>query len=124
MGRSLRTAAMRLPGHSCMVSMIVRTEDSLYADAATDSSTSELLYVAQDLTQTSDFVPITWDVASITGENWIANGTLGNGTAAGSLTINPDKYLKVLPLTASLLKDNNTAVSGFAMFATQLSTLR
>lgn len=66
----------------------------------------------------ANVTPLTWDLASITSECWIANATFVNGTAAGSLFIEQNNALGVLPFTR--IAYVNGSVSGFALFASQL----
>jgi hypothetical protein len=62
---------------------------------------------------------MTFDLASITGENWIVNGSFPNGTEAGSLFIRDDTLaIGVMPYAA--VGNINGTVTGFALFATQL----
>ncbi|EOD50573.1 Glycoside hydrolase family 12 [Neofusicoccum parvum] len=82
---------------------------------------SRLLYITQTPDDSeNNIAPVTWDLPSITGENWVVNATFANGTGAGSLYIRPeeDNAVGVLPM-ASISKINGT-VTGFALFATQL----
>lgn len=79
------------------------------------------LYIAEDPDNDSfDLDPLTWDLPSITGENWIVNATFSNGTSAGLLYIRPEANyaLGVLPITRAAYI--NGTVTGFALFATQL----
>ncbi|KAI9933909.1 hypothetical protein MW887_004981 [Aspergillus wentii] len=80
-----------------------------------------LLYITQTPDDnTANLTPVSWNLPSITDENWIVNGSFVNGTSAGSLYIKPeDNYcLGLLPMArASQL---NGTVSGFALFASQL----
>ncbi|KAJ5152635.1 uncharacterized protein N7482_009113 [Penicillium canariense] len=80
-----------------------------------------LLYITEDPND-SDFnlTPLLWNLASITGENWIANATFSNGTSAGCMYImsEHDYAVGVLPLTRAAYV--NGTVSGFALFASQL----
>ncbi|KAL4947055.1 hypothetical protein BDW69DRAFT_190549 [Aspergillus filifer] len=86
------------------------------------------LYITQDPTNTTtttnlNLLPLTWDLAAITDENWIANATFPNSTSAGSMYFlqNEDDSnyaVGVLPLTRFAYV--NGTVSGFALFATQL----
>ncbi|KAL4942774.1 hypothetical protein BDV06DRAFT_211594 [Aspergillus oleicola] len=79
------------------------------------------LYITEDPSNNNaNLTPLTWDLASITGENWIANATFANGTSAGSMYFleEEDYAVGVLPLTR--LAYVNGTVSGFALFATQL----
>ncbi|KAL4964355.1 uncharacterized protein BDV14DRAFT_190246 [Aspergillus stella-maris] len=85
------------------------------------------LYITQDPTNTTTsdlaLIPLTWDLAAITDENWIANATFANSTSAGSMYFLQDEddenyAIGVLPL-ARFAYINGT-VSGFALFATQL----
>ncbi|KAJ5691840.1 hypothetical protein N7462_001263 [Penicillium macrosclerotiorum] len=80
-----------------------------------------LLYVAENPENSdANLTPLTWDLASITGECWIANATFVNGTRAGCMYIMPeDEYaVGVLPMTRVAYL--NGTVSGFALFASQL----
>jgi hypothetical protein len=66
-------------------------------------------------------VPLTWDLPSITQQNWIVNATFDNGTSAGSLALLPEKdfAIGVVP-TSSITDNDDILVEGFALFATQL----
>ncbi|KAK0638137.1 hypothetical protein DIS24_g10111 [Lasiodiplodia hormozganensis] len=80
-----------------------------------------LLYITQTPDDTNNnLTPVSWDLPSITGENWIVNATFANGTKAGSLYIRPeeDNAVGVLPMTS--ITNINGTVTGFALFATQL----
>ncbi|KAJ5594711.1 uncharacterized protein N7459_000919 [Penicillium hispanicum] len=79
------------------------------------------LYITQDPTNTdANLIPLKWDLASITGECWIANATFVNGTKAGSMYIMDRKNyaVGVIPITRAAYV--NGTVSGFALFASQL----
>ncbi|KAJ5261096.1 hypothetical protein N7478_011691 [Penicillium angulare] len=81
-----------------------------------------LLYVAENPSnEEANLTPVTWDLASITGECWIANATMVNGTNAGSMYImdKEDYAVGILPQTRAAY--TNGTVSGFALFATQLA---
>lgn len=99
--------------------------------------TPGLLYITEVADESStSLVPITWDIASITSENWVMNGTFANGTEAGSLYIldADNKYIGVAnTTTATATATTSTSaaastsssapehlVTGFALFATQL----
>ncbi|KAJ5116921.1 hypothetical protein N7456_001269 [Penicillium angulare] len=80
-----------------------------------------LLYVAENPSnEEANLTPVTWNLASITGECWIANATFTNGTKAGSMYImdKEDYAVGILPQTRAAYI--NGTVSGFALFATQL----
>ncbi|ORY63279.1 uncharacterized protein BCR38DRAFT_394118 [Pseudomassariella vexata] len=82
-----------------------------------------LLYISQtpdNITTNIQLTPITWDLPSITGENWIVNGTFVNGTTAGSMFIKPEDSNAVGVMNMTRIAYNNTSVTGFALFATQL----
>ncbi|KAJ6076120.1 hypothetical protein N7499_008101 [Penicillium canescens] len=66
----------------------------------------------------ANVTPVTCDLASITGECWIANATFANGTAAGSMFIEKNNTMGVLPITR--IAYVNRTVTGFALFASQL----
>ena len=68
----------------------------------------------------ANLTPLTWDLASITGECWIANATFENGTRAGSMFILEDEDYAVGVLPITRLAYVNSTVSGFALFASQL----
>ena len=76
--------------------------------------------MTQDPAGSSGLTPLTWDLPSITQENWVVNATFDNGTSAGSLALLPEKSyaLGVLPL--SQISKVNGIITGFALFATQL----
>ncbi|KAJ5910628.1 hypothetical protein N7504_005271 [Penicillium tannophilum] len=80
-----------------------------------------LLYISEDPSNTGDnLTPLTWDLAAITDECWIANASYVNGTAAGSMYImDQDDYAVGLLPKAQAAYINGT-VSGFALFASQL----
>ncbi|KAJ5726947.1 hypothetical protein N7493_005974 [Penicillium malachiteum] len=80
-----------------------------------------LLYIAENPSdESANLTPVTWDLASITGECWIANASFVNGTRAGSMYImdHVDYAVGVLPQTRAAYI--NGTVSGFALFASQL----
>lgn len=78
-----------------------------------------LLYITEDPDDsTTNVAPLTWDLASITGECWIANATFVNGTTAGSMFIEQNNTIGVLPITR--IANVNGTVTGFALFASQL----
>lgn len=58
--------------------------------------------------------------ASITSENWIANGTLSNGTSVGSLYLTPGGFQAVGVREEATASSSNETVTGFGLFATQL----
>ncbi|KAJ5767598.1 hypothetical protein N7533_000181 [Penicillium manginii] len=103
------------------------TNATLYAYGTNASSwpvaygqSDGLLYITQDPTATAGLIPLTWDLASITGECWIANATFVNGTKAGSMYIMEQKDYAVGILPQTRVAYLNGTVSGFALFATQL----
>lgn len=57
---------------------------------------------------------------SITSENWVANGTLSNGTSAGSLYLTPGGFQAVGVRQEATASSFNETVTGFGLFATQL----
>lgn len=57
---------------------------------------------------------------SITSENWIANGTLSNGTSVGSLYLTPGGFQAVGVREEATASSFNETVTGFGLFATQL----
>ena len=63
---------------------------------------------------------MSWNLASITDENWVANATYVNGTSAGSLFIRPENNDRVGVLPITRISRFNGTVSGFALFASQL----
>ena len=80
-----------------------------------------LLYIAENPeNKEANLTPVTWDLASITGECWIANATFVNGSKAGSMYImdQEDYSVGILPETRAAYI--NGTVSGFALFASQL----
>lgn len=80
-----------------------------------------LLYVSEDPENTeANLKPVTWDLASITDECWIANATFVNGTKAGSMYIMDHKDYSVGILPVAPAAYINGTVSGFALFATQV----
>ncbi|KAL4934677.1 uncharacterized protein BDV17DRAFT_286360 [Aspergillus undulatus] len=107
-----------------------QTNATLYAYGANSSAwpiaynvDDAHLYITEDPSITSselNLTPLTWDLASITDESWIANATFANGTEAGSMYIlDQENYaVGVLPITR--LAYVNGTVSGFALFASQL----
>ncbi|KAJ0422379.1 hypothetical protein BJY00DRAFT_311100 [Aspergillus carlsbadensis] len=81
------------------------------------------LYITQDpstTTTNASLVPLLWDLASITGECWIANATFVNGTSAGSMYFLEDEDYAVGVLPQTRLAYVNDTVTGFALFASQL----
>ncbi|CAG8920002.1 unnamed protein product [Penicillium salamii] len=103
------------------------TNATIYAYGANASSwpiaygvNDGLLYITEDPTANDGIVPIEWDLASITGECWIANATFVNGTKAGSMYIKPEQNYAVGILPQTRVAYLNGTVSGFALFATQL----
>ncbi|EKG20458.1 Glycoside hydrolase family 12 [Macrophomina phaseolina MS6] len=79
------------------------------------------LYITQNPDDYSaNLAPVTWDLPSITGENWIVNATFANGTSAGSLYLRPESSNAVGLLPMTYITRINGTVSGFALFATQL----
>jgi hypothetical protein len=68
----------------------------------------------------ANLTPLTWDLASITGECWIANASYVNGTAAGSMYIMDQESYAVGLLPQAKAAYINGTVSGFALFASQL----
>ena len=80
------------------------------------------LYVTQTPDDnSSNLSPVSWELPSITSENWVVNGSYVNGTSAGSLTLKPDDgYAVGLMSLANATKTNDTYITGFALFATQL----
>ncbi|KAJ5378128.1 uncharacterized protein N7496_005537 [Penicillium cataractarum] len=80
-----------------------------------------LLYIAEyPSNSNANLTPLTWDLASITGECWIANATFVNGTRAGSMYIMPENEYAVGVLPITRIAYLNGTVSGFALFASQL----
>ncbi|CEJ61598.1 hypothetical protein PMG11_10128 [Penicillium brasilianum] len=80
-----------------------------------------LLYIAEDPSNSNaNLTPLTWDLASITGQCWIANATFNNGTGAGSMYIMPENDYPVGVLPMTRIAYLNGTVSGFALFASQL----
>ncbi|KAJ4408883.1 hypothetical protein N0V82_009613 [Gnomoniopsis sp. IMI 355080] len=69
---------------------------------------------------TAGLVPITWDIGSITSEEWQMNGTLSNGTSAGSLYILPEAFNAVGVRDDAGVSEINGTTTGFGLFATQL----
>jgi hypothetical protein len=78
------------------------------------------LYVTENPEVVSGLTPLTWDLPSITQENWIVNATFDNGTSAGSLALLPEKNYAVGVLPLTQIPKVEGVVSGFALFATQL----
>ncbi|KAL4755144.1 hypothetical protein BDW72DRAFT_164201 [Aspergillus terricola var. indicus] len=79
------------------------------------------LYISEDPSNNdANLVPLTWDLASITGENWIANATFVNGTTAGSMYFLEDEDYAVGVLPLPRLANVKGTVTGFALFASQL----
>lgn len=72
----------------------------------------------EDPTATEGMIPMLWDLASITGECWIANGSFVNGTKAGSMYIKPEQSYAIGILPQTRIAFLNGTVSGFALFAT------
>lgn len=64
---------------------------------------------------------MTWDLPSITGQDWIVNATYDNGTSAVSPALKPgaDYALGLMP-TRNYTNSDDVIVNGFALFATQL----
>lgn len=58
--------------------------------------------------------------AGVTSENWQANATLSNGTAAGSLYIVPEAFNAVGVRDSAGVLEMNGTDTGFALFGTQL----
>jgi hypothetical protein len=80
-----------------------------------------LLYITENPTShPANLIPVTWDLAAITDECWIANATFANGTRAGSMFIESQvgNAVGVLPITR--IADYNGTVTGFGLFASQL----
>lgn len=61
----------------------------------------------------ANLVPVTWDVASITGENWVANATLLNGTSPGSLYIMHEAFDAVGVSNFAAISSLGGKVTGF-----------
>ncbi|KAJ5241676.1 uncharacterized protein N7469_000003 [Penicillium citrinum] len=97
------------------------TNATIYAYGANASSWPIAYGVSdEDPTVTDGILPIEWDLASITGECWIANATFVNGTKVGSMYIKPEQGNAVGILPQTRVAYLNGTVSGFALFATQL----
>ncbi|KXH40780.1 hypothetical protein CSIM01_08508 [Colletotrichum simmondsii] len=124
----LTCASAISPSWNVNVKRKAETNATLYA-YGTNSSSWPIAYGLDDgylyITQTPDdananLVPITWDLPSITGENWKVNGTFVNGTSAGSLTITDSEDNAMgLTQTPQAVTVNQTT-HGWALFATQL----
>ncbi|CAI7589305.1 unnamed protein product [Penicillium palitans] len=116
--------ALASPSHH--VKRSAETNATLYAYGVNASSwpiayglDDGLLYITENPDDSAaNVTPLSWDLASITGECWIANATFVNGTAAGSLFIEQNNTIGVLPYTR--VAYINGTVSGFALFASQL----
>ncbi|KAJ4394819.1 hypothetical protein N0V93_004039 [Gnomoniopsis smithogilvyi] len=105
-----------------------QTDATLYAYGTNSSGwpvsynpIDKLLYIASNANDTTaGLTPITWDIASITSENWQMNGTLSNGTSAGSLYILPEAFNAVGVRDDAGITELNGTTTGFGLFATQL----
>ncbi|KAJ9144625.1 hypothetical protein NKR23_g5995 [Pleurostoma richardsiae] len=123
--------------HACLGSALsirsnvkrgAETNATLYAYGANTSAwpiayglSDGLLYITETPDNAdANLTPLSWDLASITGENWIANATFLNGTSAGSMYILPQENNAVGVLPMARATDVNGTVSGFALFASQL----
>jgi hypothetical protein len=81
------------------------------------------LYITKDPSSTTtntSLVPLTWDLASITDECWIANATFANGTSVGSMYFLEDEDYAIGVLPEPRVAYVNFTVTGFALFASQL----
>ncbi|KKY20769.1 putative glycoside hydrolase family 12 [Phaeomoniella chlamydospora] len=79
------------------------------------------LYITQNPDDSSaNITAVTWDLPSITQENWIVNASFVNGTSAGSLYILPEDDYAIGVLPRTQITEVNGTYSGFALFATQL----
>ncbi|KAK1657679.1 hypothetical protein BDP55DRAFT_734691 [Colletotrichum godetiae] len=124
----LTCASAISPSWNVNIKRKAETNATLYA-YGTNSSSWPVAYGLDDgylyITQTPDdananLAPITWDLPSITGENWKVNATFVNGTSAGSLTISDsDDNAMGLTQTPKAVTVNQTTY-GWALFATQL----
>ncbi|KAJ5931095.1 hypothetical protein N7466_006588 [Penicillium verhagenii] len=80
-----------------------------------------LLYVSEDPSDSNaNLTPLTWDLAAITDECWIANASYVNNSAAGSMYIMDEESYAIGLLPKAKAAYINGTVSGFALFATQL----
>lgn len=58
--------------------------------------------------------------AGITSESWVANGTLTNGTSAGSLYLTPGGFQAVGVREGAAANSSNEYLTGFGLFGTQV----
>lgn len=56
----------------------------------------------------------------ITSENWVANGTLSNGTSVGSLYLTPGGFQAVGVREEAVASSSNESTTGFGLFGTQV----
>ncbi|PYH75565.1 hypothetical protein BO82DRAFT_437316 [Aspergillus uvarum CBS 121591] len=105
-----------------------KTDATLYAYGADSAGwpiayglDDGLLYIAEDPDNSeANLTPLTWDLASITDECWIANATFINGKRAGCMYIMDEREYAVGILPQTRVAYVNGTVTGFGLFASQL----